>query len=265
MTWGLISCQFSISEEKVKKEFKSKDITPQLSQLEVVDRTMNYAHVDQDKSTLAVFIHGSPGSWNAFMDFFKNDSLIDVVDLLAIDRPGFGLSDPGIPESSMQEQASLIHKVIQQFDHQKILLIGHSLGGPVIARMAMDYPQAYQGLIFVAPSIDPEMEKKEWYRSWIKTKVGGWVTPEGFWVSNEEIISLQVELVEMLPLWKYIRTPSIVIQGKKDMLVPWENAEFAKKMLKDHAEIEVRYLEKVNHFIPWSHPETIVQAIFDFL
>ena len=62
----------------------------------------------------------------------------------------------------------LVHQVVQQFEHERIMLIGHSLGGPVIARMAMDYPDAYQGLIFVAASIDPEMEKEEWYRSWIK-------------------------------------------------------------------------------------------------
>lgn len=265
MTLGLLSCQFTISEEKIKKEFESKEIVPNLSQLKVGERTMNYAYLDRGKDALAVFVHGSPGSWNAFIDFFKNDSLINEVDVLSVDRPGFGMSDPGIAESSMEKQAMLIHQVLQQFDHKRILLIGHSLGGPVIARMAMDYPDAYQGLIFVAASIDPEMEKKEWYRSWIKTRVGGWVTPEGFWVSNEEIVTLKSELQEMIPLWKYIKAPSIVIQGTKDMLVPWENAEFAQKMLVDHAKVEVRYLEKVNHFIPWSHPETIVKAIFDFL
>ena len=226
---------------------------------------MNYAFLDRGKETLVVFIHGSPGSWHAFIDYFKNDSLVSKVDMRSVDRPGFGLSDPGFPEPNMQKQARLIHEVISQFRHERTLLVGHSLGGPVVARLAMDFPSVYQGLILVAPSIDPEMEKKEWYRSWIKTKVGGWVTPQGFWVSNEEIMPLKDELTQMIPLWKYIQAPSIVIQGKKDMLVPWENAEFAREMLGGHAEIEVRFLEKANHFIPWSHPETIVQAIFDFL
>ena len=265
MLLGLSSCQFSISENKVKKEFKKLDFTPTLSQIKVGERTMNYAFVDRGKETLAVFVHGSPGSWNAFIDFFKNDSLGSAVDMLSIDRPGFGLSDPGVPEPSMEKQAQLLQEVIRQFDHKNIILIGHSLGGPVIARMAMDFPQSYRGLVFVAPSIDPNLEKEEWYRSWIKTRVGGWVTPGGFWVSNEEIVPLKEELTLMIPLWKQITTPSIVIQGKKDMLVPWENAEFAKNMLDEHTEIEVRYLEGVNHFIPWTHPETIVQAIFDFL
>lgn len=265
MFLGLFSCQFSISEDKVKKEFKNLDFTPTLSQLKVGDRTMNYAFLERGKETLAVFIHGSPGSWNAFIDFFKNDSLLEAVDLLAVDRPGFGLSDAGFPEPSMERQALVIHEVVRQFDHQNIILIGHSLGGPVIARMAMDFPRSYEGLIFVAPSIDPEMEKDEWYRSWINSKVGGWVTPETFWVSNEEIMPLKDELITMKPLWEQIQAPVIVIQGKKDMLVPWENAEFAREMLNGHTSVDIRYLEGVNHFIPWSNPETIVQAIFDFL
>ena len=68
----------------------------------------------------------------------------------------------------------------------------------------------------------------------------------------------------MVPLWSQIKSRSIVIQGKKDMLVPWENGEFAKRMLPEE-QLEVRYLEGVNHFIPWSHPQTIVQAVLDLL
>jgi pimeloyl-ACP methyl ester carboxylesterase len=114
----------------------------------------------------------------------------------------------------------------------------------------------------VAPSIDPEMERYEWYRTWISTKVGGWITPQDIWVSNAEIVPLKQELEEMMPLWNKVKSKSIVIQGTSDMFVPKENAEFARKMLNDTL-LEVRYLEDVNHFIPWTHPETIIQALLD--
>jgi len=35
------------------------------------------------------------------------------------------------------------------------VLIGHSLGGPVVARMAADYPDFVKGLVLVAPGISP--------------------------------------------------------------------------------------------------------------
>lgn len=260
----LSACGFSITEKKVIEEFSEKSQQPVISKVSVGERQIQFAEITNNKENLVVFIHGSPGGWNAFLDFFKNDTLLDLVDIISIDRPGYGGSDQGWPEPSMAKQSALMNAVTKKFPHKNKILVGHSLGGPVIARMAMDFPNEYKGLVFVAPSIDPDMEKKEWYRSLINTKVGGWVTPKDFWVSNEEIMPLKEELRLMIPLWSQIESESILIQGKKDMLVPWENGEFAKRMLPEE-KLEVRYLEGVNHFIPWSNPETIVQAVLDLL
>jgi pimeloyl-ACP methyl ester carboxylesterase len=126
----------------------------------------------------------------------------------------------------------------------------------------MDDPALASAMIMLAPSIDPAMERYEWYRTWIRSKVGGMVTPTDFWVSNEEILALPTELTLILPLWSQIKIPTIVIQGTKDQFVPKENAAFAQKMLGDF--VEVRYLQDVNHFIPWSHPSEVVGAAFSF-
>ncbi|HCX20745.1 MAG: alpha/beta hydrolase [Flammeovirgaceae bacterium] len=253
---------FSIDREEMNHSFKDEAYIPVSNILTIDSANTHYVFIDNHKDNLAVFIHGSPGSWSAFIDFLKNDSLLESYDVVAIDRPGYGLSDRGRPIASMEKQAELMALVISQFDHTNKVLVGHSLGGPVIARVAMDYPDLVSKLVFVAPSIDPEQEKYEWYRSWIDTKVGGWLTPTDFWVSNEEILPLKEELVKMLPLWDNIAVESIVIQGTEDVLVPKENAEFARRMLRDSM-VQIRYIEDANHFIPWSHPETIVKALVD--
>ena len=260
----LTACGFTISEDKMEKTFKDRELVPTLQRVQYGERSIHYAAIDQGKDNLLVFVHGSPGSWNAFIDYFKNDSLLARSDMISIDRPGFGESDRGWPEPSIEAQARMMQAVTGQFPHKYKILVGHSLGGPVIARMAMDFPDDYQGLLFLAPSIDPEMEKDEWYRSLIKSKVGGWFTPGDFWVSNEEIASLKVELTEMIPLWQHIKAKGIVIQGTKDMLVPRENAEFARSMMPDSL-LEVRYIERANHFIPWSHAEEVLRGVFDLL
>ena len=139
-------------------------------------------------------------------------------------------------------------------------MIGHSLGGPVIGRMAMDFPNSYTGLIFVAPSIDPELEVDEWYRGVLDTYMGSFFTPKEFEVSNDEILPLKEELQLMLPYWGQITIPSIIIQGTEDSLVPKENADFAQKMMVDTL-TTIELLEGVDHFIPWTHPEEIVKAI----
>ena len=254
----------SVTDEQALKEFDSRSVKPQFAKLTVNERDMHYTYIDQGKESLVVFVHGSPGSWSAFVDFFRNDSLLERADILSIDRPGFGQSDAGWPEPQLGKQSRFLQNVVEQFNHKQVILVGHSLGGPVVARMAMDFPDAYNGLVLVAPSIDPEMEKYEWYRSWIKTKAGGWFTPRDFWVSNEEIMPLKDELTEMLPMWDQIKVCSVVIQGTKDMLVPWQNAEFACRHLPVD-QVDIRYLQDVNHFIPWTHPESIIQAIFDLI
>lgn len=257
----LTSClEFRISDEDAQEDLKESTASIQFGDLLVEDRNMHYAYVNEGKEDLVVFIHGSPGSWNAFIDYFKADSLLSKMDMISIDRPGFGLSGYGLAETSLEIQAHQIKQVTDLFPHKKKILVGHSLGGPVIARMAMDYPTAFSGLIMVAPSIDPDMEKEEWYRGIIDTYVGGWVTPKEFEVSNDEILPLKEELEEMIPLWPRIQIPSIVIQGTQDGLVPKENADFAKRMMADSI-LEVWMLQEADHFLVWNKPKEIIKAI----
>ncbi|SNT11664.1 Pimeloyl-ACP methyl ester carboxylesterase [Ekhidna lutea] len=255
-----VGCEFRISDEDAKEDFRDNTVAISFGNLELEGRSIHYAFTNQGRDKLAVFIHGSPGSWNAFIDFFKNDTLLIDFDLLAIDRPGFGGSGFGEVERSIKAQASFMNQAIAQFEQDVKVIIGHSLGGPVAARMAMDFPENYHGMVLVAPSIDPELEEEEWFRKVIDTKVGAFFTPKEFEVSNAEIMGLKEELEEMLPLWEQIIIPTIIIQGSEDSLVPKENAAFAKRMLSDTI-LEVNLLEDVNHFIPWTHPQEIVDAI----
>jgi pimeloyl-ACP methyl ester carboxylesterase len=68
----------------------------------------------------------------------------------------------------------------------------------------------------------------------------------------------------MLPRWKEIKCPVIVIQGEKDSLVPAGNADFAKKMLVN-ASVDIVMKKDMNHFVPWNNPELIRQAILSLL
>ena len=258
----LSSCiEFKISDEEAKEALNESSADIHFANLQVDGRNMHYAYTKGGKEALVVFVHGSPGSWSAFIDYFKADSLLKKVDFLAVDRAGFGNSGYGTAEPSIEKQAMQIKEVIDQFAHARKILIGHSLGGPVIARMAMDYPQDFDGLVLVAPSIDPAMEKDEWYRGAIDTKVGAFFTPKEFEVSNDEIMPLKEELELMLPLWEKIQVPTVVIQGTKDRLVPKENADFVASMLPDSL-VEIVMLEGANHFIPWSHDKEIRKAIY---
>jgi len=68
----------------------------------------------------------------------------------------------------------------------------------------------------------------------------------------------------MLPLWKDVEVPVIVIQGTEDNLVPKENADFAKRMM-DPQYLEVWLVDGMNHFVPWNRPDLINKAIIRHL
>lgn len=257
----MTSClQFRMKPNEVDAYFTDKSRVPELEKIVLGNREISLAFQDNHRETTVVFIHGAPGSWSAFIDFMKNDDLRDQVNIISVDRPGYGYSGFGEPVYSLELQSKYLMKAVRAVSDKPLILVGHSLGGPVAARMMMDFPDYVKGSVLVAPSIDPDLENREWYRYLGKLRLVKYLLPKSLWVTNEEIYDLKEELTIMLPGWSEIKSKVIVIQGTKDNLVPKENADFADKVLADEL-VEIRMLEDVNHFIPWTHPETIVESI----
>jgi pimeloyl-ACP methyl ester carboxylesterase len=229
-------------------------------------RKIQYVQSGDESKPLTLFVHGSPGSLSAFIDFLKDTSLLQHSLLITTDRPGFGNSNFGVAEPSLEKQAALLKPILEKYKNNRpITLVGHSLGGPLIARMAMDYRELVDGLVIVAGSIDPELEPDEtWFRAPLASPFLRWLLPRSIRASNEEIYQLKPELEKMRPLWATIKCPVIVIQGGKDTLVPPANADFAQKMLVN-APVELVLRENMNHFVPWSNPELINEAILKLL
>jgi pimeloyl-ACP methyl ester carboxylesterase len=265
----LSSClTFKVSQKEIDKKFLGYAMKPVQHQMELQGVKMNYAEIGSDSLPVVFFVHGSPGSWGGFIDFMKDTILLRKVKMVAVDRIGFGNSDFGNAEKSLMVQADLLKPIVAKFKKsgKKIILIGHSLGGPLIARMAMDYPELIDNLIIVAGSIAPDLEPNEkWFRIPMNFMPISILIPASFRASNHEILYLKPELKKMLPLWKNIRQPVIVIQGGKDMLVNPKNADFAEKMLINAKSLKVVRIDTMNHFVPWSHPQLIKKAILESL
>lgn len=264
---SLHSCMtFRMSPEEVDTFFTRNHVNGRQHQYNVGFRHMHYAEAGDTTKPLVLFVHGSPGSLSAFIGFLRDSILLKNALLVSADRPGFGYSNFGNAEPSLEKQGQTLKPILEKYKgNRPIILVGHSLGGPLIARMAIDYPNLVDGLIIVAGSIDPDLEPHEtWFRAPLATPFLSWILPRSFRASNEEIYQLKPELEKMLPLWKNITCPVIVIQGKKDELVSPQNADFAKKMLVN-APVKFVLVENMNHFVPWSNPELIEQAIINML
>lgn len=239
--------------------------TPTFGTHQVDGKTVHYTHVGDTSKPLVLFVHGSPGSSDGFLEYLADTSLSAFCQMVSVDRLGFGASS-NVAEPSIGKQAAALKPIVEKYKNgQKVVVVGHSLGGPVIARMAMDYGQLLDGLVMIAGSIDPELEPNEWFRPALKYPPFKWFMNSAFQSSNLEIMPLEGELEMMIPMWEKITIPVTVIQGTEDNLVPAGNANFAKKMLVNSEKVDIQLIEKENHFVVWSQPELTKQAILSLL
>jgi pimeloyl-ACP methyl ester carboxylesterase len=149
---------------------------------------MHYARSGNDTLPTIVFVHGSPGSWNAFEQYMKDKEILDKYRMISVDRPGFGNSDFGKAEP-LKQQSALISPLFNEWKNGKpIYLVGHSLGGPLIIQLYADNPGLVDGLVLLAASVDPAEEKKESWRYVLDGALMQYFLPGAFRPSNRELI-----------------------------------------------------------------------------
>jgi pimeloyl-ACP methyl ester carboxylesterase len=235
---------------------------PQSHYYSVDDYRIHYVEMSGSGADRIVFIHGSPGTWQAWASYLNASALRSHATLIAVDRPGYGASEPGHVVPSLRAQAALLEPLLNG-NGVPTIVVGHSLGGPIAAELAMDYPQEVAAAILIAPSIDPATEQPRWYNELMQWWLVRQVMPAEFSWSNREIMPLQTELATMAPRWKSLAVPVTVIQGDSDTLVDPRTAEFAERMLP--ASGHVIRVPKAGHFVLWKQPDVIVDAIVDAL
>ncbi len=218
------------------------------------------------KRPLIVFVHGSPGDWKANLLYLQDKELVHYADLLAIDRLGYGNSENSESFTSLKKQSQAIFEVLKPFlRKRKIVLVGHSLGGSIICKMAMDYINLFSGLVVVAGALDPKFEELKWYNKLIDINFIKWFIPKNFITSNEEMKALKKELEDMLQSWNKLNSIKItLIQGMRDNLVSPENVSFLKNKLTTK-NLRVVEDKKEGHFIYWKKPELIKKEILNHL
>ena len=183
--------------------------------------------------------------------------------MISVDRIGYGKSTPGAAQSSLLLQGKLIRPILDLIpEGVQTILVGHSFGGPVVYRMAMEYPEKIDALLILAGLADPANESRLLIQRPLRSKWLRWVLPPDMDVSNREIVPLKVELTEMIPYWHKIFIPTTIIQGGKDMLVGVAHADFAEDQLAHIPAKQIR-LPQENHFIVWTQQALICEQLWD--
>lgn len=257
----ILLCQSCMTMRMTPKETQAYFDTSQVgftSKTFTIQRhTLHYVETGNPDNPTLFFVHGSPGSWDAFKSYLTDSILLKKFRMVAVDRPGFGYSDFGDAQD-LETQSALIEKLIVQIDNGKpVVLVGHSLGGPVIVKIATDEPESFAHLVVLAGSVNPRMETPEIWRMVLKAKPVRYLIPGALRPSNDELWWLKEDLYDLQPKLKNISCGVTIIHGTKDPLVPYANMAFLQKRLVNASSVDTISIKGANHFIPWEHFELI--------
>ncbi len=227
--------------------------------LQLAAYKLSYIEAGDPQGHLVVFVHGTPGEAEAWADYLMTAP--KGYHYVSIDRPGFGHSGPDDAVTSLSEQAAAVAALIRDKGGKPAVLVGHSLGGPIIAQVAADDPDLVAALVIVAGSLDPAQESVPFIQYVGDTWPVSAILPRMIRNANREIIALEPQLAALSPRLAAIKVPVTIVHGTKDDLVPFANVDFIKKHMTGTKAMDVTVLDGQNHFLPWNSKDKIETAI----
>lgn len=223
-----------------------------------LNTTLSYLQVGDPTATRLILVHGTPGSASGWSDYLTNPP--PGADVVALDRPGFGDSGPEGAVTRLEAQAAAVYALFPA-DGRRVVLLGHSLGGPIVARVAAEHPGRVAAVVLLAASVDPDLEEinpMQWVGTWTAVR---WALPRAIRNANAELIALKPELESLARLLPKITAPVLIVHGTKDNLVPVANVPFMQASLTGARCVKTELLEGQNHFLPWNSAGVVRQAI----
>ncbi len=215
-----------------------------------VDATLSHLRAGALNRPRIIYVHGSPGDATAFAD-----DLVEPMpgfESISIDRPGYGGARGTGAVPSFEAQARAIEPLLVERGGRWPILVGHSLGGPIVARAAADYPDRVGGLVIVAGSLDPQLEKLRWFNHLAGAPPVRWVMPGLLRTSNAEMFAALEQTTMLAAVLDRVRCPVAIVHGARDGLVPAANVAYMQRTLTNAASIRAEILEKQGHFLVWN-------------
>ncbi len=212
------------------------------------------ALVREGVGTPLVYVHGTPSDAAAFFAYLEHP--VSQSPAVSIDRPGFGDSEPNRVVTSYEEQA----RAVLAWCDEPAVLVGHSLGGPIIARAAADAPDRVAALVILAGSLDPDLEAPRWFNHLADGPLGGLLS-RSMRNSNDEIMGAPEEAKLLAGLLGRVTCPVVIVHGVRDTLVPFANVAFMERAFSGAQHVETVVLPRARHMIVWTHEEECRAAI----
>ena len=252
--------------------------------------------IDRGEGPAVLLLHGFGG--NTFSWRFVMDDLARAHRVVAFDLPGFGFSDrsPEL-EYGHSAQAERVIAVMDELGIDRAVLVGHSMGGGILQRVAATHPGRVEKLVLVGSvnAAEPDPGRRDAGRAMMRvmtfaqkapslcliggkfglnrtvadpglvdeTMVKGYMAPLLLPGTVEAIFAMAERVRDEAPVdLGQIAAPTLILQGAVDSVVPVATAEAL------HAGIGGSKLVTVPgaaHMLAEEDPAAFLAAVTEFI
>ena len=218
-----------------------------------------------DKNPSIVFLHGwqqSGRSFSPLVPFLSKNYRLFLIDL-----PGFGLTEKPTDDFSSFDYARVITIWLKKKKLKKIILVGHSFGGKIVAIIGSKNPEMIKKLILIASSGIPHTKTlvklvPSSISKRIPFKVKRFFASRDYQQAGELLVLFKnIVKEDISSVFTKINLPTLIIWGKKDKELPVSDGKLIQKLIKKSRLV----LVEGDHFPFWQKPKQIASLISQFI
>ena len=216
-----------------------------------------------------IFLHGWVGSWRYWISAMQITST--SYRAYALDLWGFGDTTHNTLNYSLEQQASLLDRFLNEMGIGKIALVGHGLGALVGMSFAMRFPQSVDRMMAVSCPLDYQAVNAR-FRTATPAELNDWLssrTPEATAALADasradakaiadSLVGLQANNV--FNSFRTLNIPCLLVYGEKDPAIVVPDGEYSLSTLTHQVE-----LENSGHFPMIDETSRFNRLLTDFL
>lgn len=244
------------------------------------DTKVHYLNGGKGKEAL-IFVHG----WTCDATFWrKQTAAFPGKRVITLDLPGHGQSDKPQTDYTMDYFARSIEAVMRDAKVERAVLVGHSMGTPVVREFYRLYPQRALALVIVDGALRPLMSKEQTdgfskamranYTAVVPLMVDGMLTPVKDTNLKTEIRTTMLGTPEHVGISAMagmtdeknfakdsIKVPVLAILAKSPFWTP-DTESFLRSLAPN---LEFHTMEGVSHFLMMEKPQEFNSMLQTFL
>ena len=180
-------------------------------------------------------------------------------EMVVVDRPGYGLSEPVEPVTDIQVQARALAPLLRAAPGQQVLLVGQSYGAAISVLMAAAAPETLGGLVLLSSYLGESGPTARWLVDtgvWLKG-----VIPRDLRTAVIEVSGQSEQLPPVRDALEALSVPVHMIHGDADDFAPVALARKLAETALCRKPITFHLAPDAGHFLTDGPPDALIAQL----